>query len=618
MSDTARQTEIPREEAAAEAGPGAANTNAVPANQLTEDIENNSTSSISTKHDDAHPQERPQLERKDSTPLEERSKGKIALIMTALGMAVFLAALDVTIITTALPTISTYFNSSAGYTWIGSAYLLGNASSVPLYGKISDSEYFFGRKPVLMAANVLFLIGSLIAALSNSIGMLIAARAIQGVGGGGLVTLVNICIGDLFSMRKRGSYYGIIGGVWALASAVGPLLGGVFTEKVSWRWCFYINLPLDGAALIIIFFFLDLKTPKTPLWEGLKAIDWVGALLVIGAVLMFLFGLEYGGVSHPWDSATVLCLIIMGVFTMCLFFLYEAKVAKSPVMPLRLFHNWSNIAVLGVCAIHGMVFISASYYLPLYFQLARGATPLLSGVYILPQALSLSFASMATGIFIRKTGQYLPAIWFGMVFLVLGFGLFVDFDRDSSWAKLIIFQIIAGIGIGPNFQAPLIALQTNVQPRDIATATATFGFVRQIFTSISVVIGQVVYQNQMETKTATLVAALGPEAASKLTGGGAGANVGLVDSLPPDQKRIAQTAFAQSLHPMWIMYVCFAALGLIVSFFIQKKELSKKHTETKTGLDVQRANAVEQAQEDADRKAAKEERKLHDPEKGEA
>jgi EmrB/QacA subfamily drug resistance transporter len=637
MNDTTRQTEVAREEAAAEAGPGAATTNAVPANQLMEDIENNSTSSASTKHDDVPSQERPQLERKDSTPLEERSKGKIALIMTALGMAVFLAALDVTIITTALPTISEYFHSAAGYTWIGSAYLLGNASSVPLWGKISD---IFGRKPILIVANLLFLIGSLIAALSNSIGMLIAARAIQGVGGGGLVTLVNICISDLFSLRRRGAYFGIIGGVWALASAIGPVIGGVFTEKVSWRWCFYINLPLDGAALVIIFFFLDLKTPRTPLWEGLKAIDWIGALLVIGGVLMFLFGLEYGGVTHPWDSATVLCLIIMGVFTMVLFVINEWKFAKSPVMPLRIFQNQSNIAVLGVCAIHGMVFISASYYLPLYFQAARGATPLLSGVYILPQALSLSFASMATGIFIRKTGQYLPAIWFGMVFLVLGFGLFVDFTANSSWAKLIIYQIIAGIGIGnyplshrlaviqkltwytgPNFQAPLIALQTNVQPRDIATATATFGFVRQIFTSISVVIGQVVYQNQMNAKTARLVAALGPENAAKLTGGGAGANTELIDNLPRAQKQIAQTAFAQSLHPMWIMYVCFAALGLVVSLFIKKKELSKKHTETKTGLDVQKANAAAQAQEDADKKDAKhaaKERKLHDPEKGEA
>lgn len=538
--------DIQKAEAAAEAGPGAANTDAVPMNETREAPETSSDASIPTTLEQIA--EKPTLTRKDSTPLEERGRARIALIMTALGMAVFLAALDVTIITTALPTISEYFHSSAGYTWIGSAYLLGNAASVPSWGKISD---IWGRKPVLLIANVVFMIGSLVAALANSIGMLIAARAIQGIGGGGLVTLVNICISDLFSMRRRGAYFGIIGGVWALASAIGPIIGGVFTEYVTWRWCFYINLPLDGAAFLIILFFLDLKTPKTPIVQGLKAIDWLGSLLIVGGVLMFLFGMEYGGVTYPWDSATVLCLIIIGVFTMVLFVLNERFVAKYPVMPLRIFKYRSNIASLGVCFVHGFVFISSSYYLPLYFQAVRGATPLLSGVYILPSAISLSFASMGTGIFIRKTGKYLPPIWFGFLFMTLGMGLFIDFDATSGWAKIIIFQIIVGIGIGPNFQAPLIALQTKVKPRDIATATATFGFVRQLATSISVVIGGVVYQNEMKKRAATLTAAVGPKDAGVLTGGGAGASVDLIDALPSGPRQVVRVAFAQSLQPMW-------------------------------------------------------------------
>ena len=162
-----------------------------------------------------------------------RSKGKIALIMLALCMAVFLAALDVTIITTALPTISEHFQSSAGYTWIGSAFLLANAASIPSWGKVSD---IFGRKPMLLVANIIFMVGSLVAALANSIGMLIAARAVQGIGGGGLIILVNILIGDLFSMRSRAAFYGLIGGVWAIASSIGPIIGGAFTQAVSWRW----------------------------------------------------------------------------------------------------------------------------------------------------------------------------------------------------------------------------------------------------------------------------------------------------------------------------------------------------------------------------------------------
>lgn len=546
-SELARE-EAKQAEAAAEAGPGAANTDAVPENETKEELDVNSTSSQDAAATKEAPEEKPTLVRKDSKPLEDQGKARIALIMAALAMAVFLAALDVTIITTALPTISEYFHSDAGYTWIGSAYLLGNAASVPSWGKVSD---IWGRKPVLLVANVVFMIGSLVAALSNSVGMLIAARAIQGIGGGGLVTLVNICISDLFSMRNRGAYFGIIGGVWACASAIGPIIGGVFTEKVSWRWCFYINLPLDGAAFIIILFFLDLKTPKTPILQGLKAIDWLGSLLIVGGVLMFLFGMEYGGLTYPWDSATVLCLIIFGVLTIGLFVVNEKYVAKYPVMPLRIFKYRSNVASLGVCFVHGFVFIASSYYLPLYFQAVRGLTPILSGVYILPSALSLSFASIATGIFIRKTGLYLPPIWFGLFFMTLGMGLFINYDATSGLAKIIVFQIILGIGVGPNFQAPLISLQTQVKPRDIATATATFGFVRQLATSISVVIGGVVYQNEVEKRAATLIAALGAATADELLEGGAGANVDVIDALPSGERTVARVVFADSLQPMW-------------------------------------------------------------------
>ena len=371
----------------------------------------------------------PGAEQHDEDPYNGRSKGKVAVIMLALGLAVFLAALDVTIVTTALPTISEEFHSASGYTWIGSAFLLANAASIPSWGKVSD---IFGRKPMLLAANVIFMVGSLVAALSNSIGMLIAARAVQGLGGGGLVILVNITIGDLFSLRTRGAFYGIIGGVWAIASSIGPIIGGAFTQKVTWRWCFYVNLPLDGLAFFILLFFLDLKTPKTPLMEGLKAIDWVGSLLVVGATLMFLFGLQYGGETYPWDSAIVLCLLIFGGLTFALFILYEWKVPTYPVMPLGLFKKRSNIATLSVVFIHGVVFISGSYYLPLYFQSVRGASPIKSGVYILPTAVALSAGSIGTGIFVKKSGLFLPPIWFGMLMMTLGYGLFVDFDATSS------------------------------------------------------------------------------------------------------------------------------------------------------------------------------------------
>lgn len=231
--------------------------------------------------------------------------------------------------------------------------------------------------------------------------------------------------------------------------------------------------------------------------------------------------------------------------------------------------------------------------MPLYFQAVLGASPLLSGVYLLPFALALSFVSGATGVFIKKTGKYLPPIWFGLVVMTLGFGLFIDLPSNHNWAKIIIFQIVAGIGVGPNFQSPLIALQSKVSPKDIATATATFGFVRNLSTAISVVIGSVVFQNEMNKKSVSLTASLGPTLAAQLSGGSAGASVGLVAQLPPAQREIARLAFYDSLRTMWIVYVAFAALGVFVSLFIGNNILSKEHQITKTGLGEEEAKRKE-------------------------
>ncbi|KAI9727976.1 MAG: hypothetical protein M1828_005381 [Chrysothrix sp. TS-e1954] len=523
----------------------------------------------------------------------QRPRAKIILIMFALGMAVFLAALDVTIITTALPTISEVFHTSSGYTWVGSGYLLANAASTMIWGKISD---IFGRKPVLLLANVVFLLGSVLAATSVSITMLIVARVVQGLGGGGLIVLVNICIGDLFSPRRRGAYYGVIGGVWALASSLGPIVGGAFTEKVTWRWCFYINLPLDGLAFFIILIFLDLKTPKTPLVEGLKAIDWLGALFIVGGTIMLLLGLEYGGTEYPWKSATVICLIIFGIIAIGIFALVQLRFSKYPILPPRIFSKRSNVACLGVCACHGFCFIASTYFLPLFFQASRGDSPIRSGLLTLATSMSLSVGSLFTGISIRKTGKYMPQIYGGLFLMTVGFGLLINLDYNSSLAKIIIYQIIAGLGVGPNFQAPLIALQSGISPRDIATATSAFGFVRNLATAISIVVGGAIYQNVVVQKDPSL------------SGGsaGPGAAIGIANALPPSQRTPVQKAFAEALQPAWIMYTVVSALGLAIAFLIGKNTLSKQHEETKTGLEAQEETRKEMERERADKREARE------------
>lgn len=353
--------------------------------------------------------------------------------------------------------------------------------------------------------------------------------------------------------------------------------------------------------------FLDLKNPKTPLVEGLKAIDWLGSFFVVGGTLMFLFGLEYGGVTFPWDSATVLCLIIIGIATFGLFILVEIKVAKYPIIPGRIFRKSSNVASLGACFFQSFVFIAGSYYLPLYFQASLGATPLLSGVYLLATAVALSVGSIATGIYIRKTGKYKPPILFGFVLQTIGYGLFINLDARSSWAKIIIYQIIGGLGNGPNFQAPLIALQSGINVRDIASATALFGFVRNISTAVSVVIGGVILQNEVMLKVDSNPAL--SELARSTEGGGPGASIGVVNNLDQPAKAIAQQAFAVSLQPGWILWTVISAIGIVNWFFIGTNVLSKQHEETKTGLEAERERRVEMDQEDAARTEKRNRRK---------
>lgn len=516
-----------------------------------------------------------------SDPEAARTRLQTTVIMLSLCSALFLAALDITIISTAIPTISAEFESNLGYTWVGSAFILANGACVPVWGKVSD---IWGRKPVLLAATAVFWLGSLLCGVAVNMAMLIAARAVQGAGGGGIITLVNICISDLFSMRNRGFYFGLVGVVWAVASAIGPVLGGVFTSEVTWRWCFYINLPICGAAMLLLFFTLKLHNPRTPVRRGLLAVDWLGSLTLVGGTVMFLMGLELGGVSHPWSSPTVLCLIIFGLFVVAIFCVIEWRVAKHPIVPLQLFRGRSNVACLAVAFFQSFVFLSGSYYLPLYFQGVRGLSSLDSGVWLLAYVIPLSIVSAMIGFVIRATGNYKIGLVVGMGVMTLGFGLFIDLGADSNVAKVILYQMVAGIGVGPNFQSPLIALQAGVEPRDIAAATSTFSFMRQIAGSISIVIGGAIFSNEMQRQYPTLEKELGHDLADKLSGGNAAASVAMVGSLEGGDADVARRAYAKALQVMYIVYVCFGVVGFVSGFFVAQKKLSRQHTEHKTGL----------------------------------
>lgn len=364
------------------------------------------------------------------------------------------------------------------------------------------------------------------------------------------------------------------------------VLGGVFTTKATWRWCFYVNLPVGGVAFAILYFTLKLHNPRTPVKQGLAAVDWLGSLTIVGGTLMFLMGLELAGNTYPWSSPTIICLLVFGVVVASLCVLVEIYVAKFPLIPIKIFKSPRNLAILGLCACHGFVFISVSYYMPLYFQGVLGADALLSGVYVLPFTFVLGAMSALTGFFIKKTGKYVPPIIGGFALMTLGYGLFIDLEATANWPKIILFQIVLGLGVGPNFQSPLIALQNTVSGRDVASATGTYMFVRQLATSISIVVGGVIFDSAMQNQSTELVSALGEETASLLTATSAASSVDKVSQLPEPQRSIAQNAYWQALRTMFIFYVAFAGLGLFLSFFVGGKTLTQEHTEHKTGLNT--------------------------------
>ena len=361
-----------------------------------------------------------------------------------------------------------------------------------------------------------------------------------------------------------------------------------------------LKVPCDGIAFIILLVFLDVHSPKTPLVAGLKAIDWLGASTITAATLLFLLGLGFGGVSFPWNSAVVLCLIILGIVLFVFFFLSQWKLARNPVMPLALFSKRSNAAALIVCFCHGFIMISVAYFIPLYFQQVLGASPLRSGIWTLAFCLAMSVFTICTGIFIRKTGRYLEIIIFGFLCSTLGYGLFVNFPDHISWSRIIVFQIIAGIGIGPNFQAPLIALQTMIASEDIATATSTFQFTRSIAAAMSVAIGQVVFQNVMQKQTSSLLAAGVPsDLTSSLAKGAAVSSNSVIAALPPMQRTLVREATTHALSRMWILFVCISAFSLLASLGIGRQELSRQHIEHITGVKSGTLNESRQQSEKA-------------------
>lgn len=301
---------------------------------------------------------------------------------------------------------------------------------------------------------------------------------------------------------------------------------------------------------------------------------------------MLLLGLDFGGATFPWSSPKVICLIVFGAVMIGVFIFSEVRLAKYPLIPVSIFKNKSTRAALGVAFCQGAVFIGVEYYLPLYFQSAKGASPLRSGVLLLPDEISEAAMGILSAVIIHQTGRYREIMWVGTLLMTIGLGLLIKFQTNTCIAEIVGFQLVAGIGAGLLFQPPLIAVQAMSSQADTATATGTLGFVRNIATSLSVVLGGIVFQNGMEARVPSLRdTGLSPALIESFSHGNAAASVEIIDTIKDEaQRRAVKDAYAWSLRNLWIMYTGIAAVGFVLSAFISHADLSKDHTETKTGI----------------------------------
>ena len=486
---------------------------------------------------------------------------RILVILAALMLGMLLAALDQTIVATALPTIAGDLHGLNHLSYVVTAYLLTSTISTPLWGKLGD---LYGRKKLFQAAIVIFLIGSALAGLSQDLGQLIGFRALQGIGAGGLMVGAQAIIGDVVSPRQRGRYMGYFGAVFGLSSVIGPLAGGFITQHASWRWVFYINLPIGVVALAVIALVLHLPVKRTD-----HAIDYLGTALLGGAITAVILLTTWGGATYPWGSATIIGLAAAAAVLIALFVWAEGRAAE-PVIPLGLFRNSVFTVSNSVGFIVGFVMFGAIIYIPLYLQTVHGASPTSSGLQLLPLVGGMLITFIISGRLVSRWGRYKVFPVAGTAVMAVGLYLFSLLTPTTSLTVSSVYMVILGLGIGCVMQVLVVAVQNAVPQSQLGTATSSSTFFRSIGGSIGVAGFGAIFNNRL---AANLPRYLPPAALKAVHGGNVSASPAQLDALPPPIHHGYVLAFSDSLHVVFQIGAPVALLAFALTWLLKEVPL---------------------------------------------
>ncbi|KAJ3952529.1 hypothetical protein N0V92_011018 [Colletotrichum tropicale] len=436
---------------------------------------------------------------------------KLILIIIALCLAVFLVALDQTIIAPALGAITSEYGSVKDIGWYGSAYLLTTTALQPMYGTVYK---LFSVKYIYIAAIAVFEIGSLVCALAPNSTAFIIGRAVAGIGTAGLFSGSIVILSYTMPLEKRPLAFGLIGGMWGIASVAGPLLGGVFTEKATWRWCFYINLPIGGIAMVFVFFLLHLSRKNNPegktLVQRLMQLDLIGTAIFIPAIVCLLLALQWGGAEYPWKSAKIIGLFVGFGLMIIIFIGIQLWQGDKGTLPPYLFKNRNVVCAMLFACFFGAAFFPLIYYLSLYFQAIQGVSAVQAGIKILPLLLATVVASMASGALISVIGYYNAIILPSLVLFTVGSGLITTFDLDTPMREWFGYQVLAGLGIGAGFQIGVLVVQTVLPLEEVPVATAVVQFFQSFGGAIMIAVAQSLFQTGLVNGVTTRVPDLDP------------------------------------------------------------------------------------------------------------